>query len=754
MTTRTHTAILSRLANCFSKRFLFLLTCMVMLSTHLYAQVSGSPNFPNAHYVDECAASSPMFGQQLRLSPASPQTGGLYAPTSGTLRALFVFVRFPDDNFDPSNANWPLSATTPNFPAANNSIDAFGTAPANFTPGSLSHYMRDMSNSQFQFVGDIYPQVVVLPHSRDWYVQNNQTFGHANRDALASIDGNVNFALYDNWTMGGNNTYNSIPAPDGNVDMIYVVYRNMASDLNGATSPTRNDMIYVFKTLENWGGFAQLGYYNVPNFQTNDGKTVLLYGFPDSGITTDFKSISTSLQAVGLRSHEYGHYLFGFGHPTLGIDGLMGGSQLIMNAMERHELGWIGLTTINQTIIQSVQDYATQGSAYFLPIPSTLDGYVIENRQKINFYDSLGTISKGLHVTWFQEGSLWGNSKKISAEGTFNWNTSMWVPNPWASDTTVFGSWYPVFVRNISNPLHDYENSTNPLSGRARKENILTNLPDPIAQQNNWYSFMFAGRGAQNFVAYNQGNQWEAFTPTYNTVYSQWGNPRSRPDVGFEILGTGNNNTYNVRFYFGASSVTTNAPSKPQDVIVANATQIGARPRIEWAANTEPFIAGYDVFCGSQKLNSTPVTGTFFVDVTNTISSGRWSTTVAYTVRAIGTNGKISSLSDGSNVRVGTIMNPASQTVSSATSFELGQNYPNPFNPSTQIRFTIPKTSLVSLKIYDVLGREVASLINREAYNTGSYTFNFNAASLASGVYFYRLQSGGVSQTKKMLLVK
>ena len=85
--------------------------------------------------------------------------------------------------------------------------------------------------------------------------------------------------------------------------------------------------------------------------------------------------------------------------------------------------------------------------------------------------------------------------------------------------------------------------------------------------------------------------------------------------------------------------------------------------------------------------------------------------------------------------------------------FSLKQNYPNPFNPSTVISYSIPKSGMVTLKVYDVLGKEVASLIN-EVKTAGSYEFQFNGSSLSSGVYFYRLQSGNFSDTKKMFLLK
>lgn len=87
------------------------------------------------------------------------------------------------------------------------------------------------------------------------------------------------------------------------------------------------------------------------------------------------------------------------------------------------------------------------------------------------------------------------------------------------------------------------------------------------------------------------------------------------------------------------------------------------------------------------------------------------------------------------------------------TSFELSQNYPNPFNPTTTIYYQIPTASKVSLKVFDLLGKEVAELVNEEK-SPGYYTVKFNAAGIASGVYIYKLTAGGFTSTKKLLLLK
>jgi hypothetical protein len=86
-------------------------------------------------------------------------------------------------------------------------------------------------------------------------------------------------------------------------------------------------------------------------------------------------------------------------------------------------------------------------------------------------------------------------------------------------------------------------------------------------------------------------------------------------------------------------------------------------------------------------------------------------------------------------------------------SFELLQNYPNPFNPATVIRYQIPADCIVTLKIYDVLGNDVKTLVN-QYQSQGRYAINFDASSLVSGIYFYRISAAQYSSVKKMMFVK
>ncbi len=85
--------------------------------------------------------------------------------------------------------------------------------------------------------------------------------------------------------------------------------------------------------------------------------------------------------------------------------------------------------------------------------------------------------------------------------------------------------------------------------------------------------------------------------------------------------------------------------------------------------------------------------------------------------------------------------------------FRLDQNFPNPFNPTTFIRFSVPNASVVTLKVFDIVGNEIATLVN-ERKSPGNYVVEFNGANLASGIYLYRLEATNFSNTKKLLLLK
>ena len=112
-----------------------------------------------------------------------------------------------------------------------------------------------------------------------------------------------------------------------------------------------------------------------------------------------------------------------------------------------------------------------------------------------------------------------------------------------------------------------------------------------------------------------------------------------------------------------------------------------------------------------------------------------------YRLKQINTDGSLS------------VLDTVEIKVSSSEQYFLSQNYPNPFNPSTKLSYEIPLKEIVTLKVYDVLGNEVATLINEEK-PAGSYEVEFNTSSLSSGIYFYILRAGSFMETRKMVLLR
>ncbi|OGU74273.1 MAG: hypothetical protein A2V93_08235, partial [Ignavibacteria bacterium RBG_16_34_14] len=97
---------------------------------------------------------------------------------------------------------------------------------------------------------------------------------------------------------------------------------------------------------------------------------------------------------------------------------------------------------------------------------------------------------------------------------------------------------------------------------------------------------------------------------------------------------------------------------------------------------------------------------------------------------------------------------PEESPLGPPTAYNLLQNYPNPFNPATTIKFEVPKQSAVYLKVYNLVGEEVATLVNGEVLGNGTYSVTFDAGNLSSGIYFYELRADNIVQSRKMVLLK
>ncbi|MDP4115243.1 MAG: T9SS type A sorting domain-containing protein, partial [Bacteroidota bacterium] len=191
--------------------------------------------------------------------------------------------------------------------------------------------------------------------------------------------------------------------------------------------------------------------------------------------------------------------------------------------------------------------------------------------------------------------------------------------------------------------------------------------------------------------------------------------------------------------------------------------QVGNNPgnnyiRLIWDKNNEPDITNYEV---SRKVNETgsiwQVLGTtsnnYYIDNEYLYTNPYGDFHLTYRIRAKDLNNQYSTYSDEATSRAEGNGLFKKATLKLSTESTLNQNFPNPFNPSTEIEFTIRKASQVKLTVYDVLGNEVAVLVNGMK-NPGNYRAQFDGNKLASGIYIYKLVTSEQQIVRKMLLAK
>jgi hypothetical protein len=198
----------------------------------------------------------------------------------------------------------------------------------------------------------------------------------------------------------------------------------------------------------------------------------------------------------------------------------------------------------------------------------------------------------------------------------------------------------------------------------------------------------------------------------------------------------------------GSFSTVLSAPL-PVELLAFTSEVSNSNVLLKWSTGTELNNSGFEV---QRKSGNSDWTTLGFVNGRGTSNTeNRYSFTdnnlqtgkYKYRLKQIDFNGNFEYYNLANEVSVGL-----------PNSFALKQNYPNPFNPTTKIEFSIPNNSNVSLKIYDLTGKEVARLINNDFRSAGNYFVEFNGANLSSGVYFYKLEAGSFTGIKKMMLVK
>ncbi len=645
--------------------------------------------------------------------------GGKYIISVGEVRALVVFVQFSDDSLD--SPLWPLTVP-PSLPKWSNQIigmqaDNIGISGERKFLG-ISDYFYEMSGGLYQVMGDVFPEVYVPEYSEDYYIQNGG-IAELNKEILTNINPYVDFSQYDNCGSEEN-------IPDGVVDMIFLIYRNFSDAL-----------------INNKKWMATSGLILDEDLRF-DGVTIKK-GFGHHGSGVVIRNAKNGFRyTLFAANHEYAHYLFGASHlENTGTLSLMNEATWRiprgMHAVERERLDWFDYCRKTEDDIVYMSDYYSTGKACIIPVYNDLheikEYYLITNRQKRSKYDGAG--DRGIYIYYVNNLDRELPSVKVlCADG--NWHFT-----------------FDVEQRKITRDFEERFGTTNEMNYKINFNDSVYACLMPYYHENAAW-----------------GDDEDAFDLNFNNVFSPVSNPNSRNSehLNFTVEVTEKFfDTYKINLYF--SNPYEGRPSKVVNFKTSFSEDI---PSLVWNANLEPDLLGYRV---CKKLYfSDETTRTYYFFVTDTfyydyefelLQNNSEVTQVEYWVSAIDTSGKASLESEHKDLILrGNSENELLANANKKTSLPvLLGNYPNPFNPTTTIKYTIPRIAnvekqnlhrilrIASLRIYNILGKEVATLVNKKQ-SPGTYAVRFDASHLPSGVYFYTLRIGDFVTTKKMLLLK
>ena len=675
-------------------------------------------------------------------------TTGFILPSAGTINALIIFAQFPDDDFQTGSSLWPKGKAPADMDKWVNQ-----TWTNNPIQGSLTHYFNDMSFDKFKFTGRAVS--VIAPHTRQWYLNRHLTRGDIHKEIILKIDSTMDFAEFDNWTC----TYDlhHLNRPDGIVDLIIFIWRNISKDL--PDEQDISDSLHFSNDCGSIGG---------SDFTVDNGLRIIRTGNLTSG-TTIRNYLPDRNQAFRIVVHEIAHFIMGGNnyHNGFGFWGMLssyGIRSIVANTFERTRLGWIKPRYISADSAGTIRniklsDYATTGEALCLEIdPAHGQYFYIENHQDISFWETkftFGDIAKGLYLIRQDKTTPSLNDgtpnssylQLISAEGRFDWKVSRQVKNPWGNSPSTL----PVFRKVQPDRTGGYT----PLDYIPYTLKNASQSVSPIYFTEN------ANNNAVQDVAY-EGSSKDPFNIGYNQVFTPWSNPDSynfyrNPTVfGFKIDSL-ERGIFSLDVFVHTSVDA--PPSKPIG-LTADVDSVSHSAKLTWQPNLEPDLSLYEV--SRSEGNLWKVIGTTKDTVfTDDSLSSYGKLNVGYRIRAKDLQNLYSVYSDVSSIILmpnqkiaGTDGKPA------AIEYKLYQNYPNPFNPLTTIKYSIPEASSVTLKVYDILGREITTLVN-EKQPAGNYSIKFNGYRLSSGVYFYKIvavpesgQAGNFISTKKFIVLK
>src|SRR3972149_5974019 len=366
------------------------------------------------------------------------QLGGYALPSEGTIRVFIVFLQFPDDTYDTTNAYW-IKGQAP----ANMNYWVNETWSGNPIQGSLTHYFNNISFNKLKIIGK--KVSVITPHTRQWYLDNNKERGDIHAEVIQQLDQTWDFAQFDLWDL--DSVYQHTNQPDGIVEMIMMVWRNIGKDY----PENLQDSIYQELNFQN--SVASIG----SEFTVDNGARTIKSGFwpglntpGGSGVTMTDHILQKNIHTP---THEFAHYIMGGNeyHVGYGFWGMLeawGMKNKVANSFERYRLGWINTIGVESTPSQTISnatlpDFATTGVSYRLNIDiSSNQFFFIENHKNLSYWEQntpsynwannmvFGNVENGIYVLR-QDGFVGNNVQIVPADGRFSWIVNQRIENPW-----------------------------------------------------------------------------------------------------------------------------------------------------------------------------------------------------------------------------------------------------------------------------------------------------------------------------------
>ena len=684
-----------------------------------------------------------------------------------------------------------------------NPSDPFMTRYSNYT---MSDFFCEMSMGEYDVIGDEIS--ITLPNSslyyKDTLLLNRATL---NRYILNYLDTtrNIDWSRYDNWNYKDNEW---VFESDGTAEMIIMNYRTIPNNNSGwfwpsywggeaslAISPITFDSI----TIGDNNGITALNLLHA----TGRSEIILEHEFTHKIFGG---SISKSGSHINMGFMTPGHNETSYLYTPV---------ERSMPGVEYSPINLINSTGIYTDTLPDYVESGVSFKIK-IP-GTTDDHIWIANHQKKSLYDGIArggsncyslnyseidpycSDGKGLFV--YREGTNCSNINQpydiTSAEGKYTWDIDRTVYVPTQNYHHSLGFNMPILKTVLGKKYVGKDKyNKHPASPTTEYGTFITD--DVCSDLTNDFNISFSFRGDE-FDPYNMG---------YDDIFSPYSNPSSSlcdsGNFGLTLTLTEQNGSTGaiiVKLYYNndAQALTDLPPSKPKNVKTTKSF-FGSpgdgtfHPKITWDQNIEPDFYNasstgpgevepkYEVYragsavCDTETVftllatlesdvteyedtqitlfyldsvyYSEPCYGELFTYSYKIVAKDNTDKRSLKSERGLVTGNLLCSPSEGKD---NLILNDGNNTI--PKEYSLNQNYPNPFNPVTKIKYGLPSDGQISIKIFDISGRLIKTLINENKV-AGRYEVDFHGENLSSGVYYYKIESGSFSQVRKMILLK